>query len=204
MRPKCSRSGEDLVLARQVRPARIDQVHARKPVLPRDLLRAKLLLHRQGEVGATLHGGVVAHHHALDAGDAADAGDEPRRGYLAAVHAVGGEEADFQEGGARVEEPAHPLARQELAAFDVPGACALRPAFHDPGRDRGGLLDELSQPVAVGPEGVRAHGEGGVEDAHDVPPCVVPPAIVPPHVSGCCSRYSNRASAAHRWPAAFQ
>jgi hypothetical protein len=35
-----------LGLVRQVRAAAVDQVHARQPVLQRDLLRAQMLLHR--------------------------------------------------------------------------------------------------------------------------------------------------------------
>src|SRR5574337_1293378 len=69
--------GKDLVLVGQVRAARVDQVDARQPVLRRDLLRPQVLLHRQREVGSALDGGVVANDHAVDAGDAADAGDDP-------------------------------------------------------------------------------------------------------------------------------
>ena len=63
--PEVVAVGEDLVLVRQVRPARIHQVDARQPALGGDLLRAQVLLHRQRVVGAALHGGVVRHHHHL-------------------------------------------------------------------------------------------------------------------------------------------
>ena len=51
--------GENLVLLRQERAAGIDHVDAGKIVLPRDILRAKMLLHRHRIVGAALDGGVV-------------------------------------------------------------------------------------------------------------------------------------------------
>ena len=158
--------GEDLVLVREVRPARIDEVHARQPVLSRDLLRAKLLLHRDRVVGAALHRGVVAHHHALDAGDAADAGDEARGRHLAAVHPVSGEQADLEERRARVEEPAHPFAGQELPPIEVAGAGVRGPALHDFGGDAGRFFDEVPHPIAIGAECIGAHRERGFEDRH--------------------------------------
>ena len=158
--------GEDLVLVREVRPARIDEVHARQPVLSRDLLRAKLLLHRDRVVGAALHRRVVAHHHALDAGDAADAGDEARGRHLAAVHAVGGEQADLEERRARVEEPAHPFAGQELPPIEMAGTGVRGPALHDFGRGRGSFLDETLHPFLIGPEGIGSNRERGIEDGH--------------------------------------
>jgi hypothetical protein len=46
--------GKHLGLVRQVGTAGIDQVDARQPVLSRDLLHAKVLLHRHRIVGAAL------------------------------------------------------------------------------------------------------------------------------------------------------
>ena len=79
--------GEDLGLQRQEGAARIDEVDAGQAVLERDLLRAEVLLHRDGEVGAALDRRVVGDDHHLAAGDAADAGDEPGAGRLVVVHA---------------------------------------------------------------------------------------------------------------------
>jgi hypothetical protein len=111
--------GEDLVLHGQEGPARVDQVHTREAVLPRDLLRAQMLLDGHREVGAALDRGVVGHDDHLAPRDPADAGDDacPRR--LVIVEAVGGQRRQLQEGRARVEQPLHPLARQQLAARDV-------------------------------------------------------------------------------------
>ncbi len=108
--------GEDLVLQRQERAAGIDEVDARQPVLPRDLLGPQVLLHRDRVVGAALDRRVVGDDHDLAPLHAADAGDDARRRGLVAVEPVGGELREFEEGRAGIEERAHPLARQELAA----------------------------------------------------------------------------------------
>ena len=76
--------GEDLRLQRQEGAARVDEVDAGQAVLERDLLRAQVLLHRQREVRAALHRGVVGDDHRLAPVDRADAGDDaggraPRR-----------------------------------------------------------------------------------------------------------------------------
>ena len=72
--------GKHLGLQRQERAARVDEVEARQPVLLGHLLRAQVLLHRQREVRAALHGRVVRDDHALAALDDADSGDDPRAG----------------------------------------------------------------------------------------------------------------------------
>ena len=71
--------GEDLGLERQERAAGVDEVEARQPVLLGDLLRAQVLLDREREVRAALHGRVVRDDDALLALDDADAGDDPGR-----------------------------------------------------------------------------------------------------------------------------
>ena len=120
MRPKCSRSGKDLGLVRQVRAAGIDEIDARQPVLARDLLRAQVLLHRHRVVGAALDGGIVADDHAFAPGDAADAGDDAGGVDGVVIHAVGGERRQFEKRRARIDQRHHPVARQELAARQVP------------------------------------------------------------------------------------
>ena len=79
--------GKHVVLVGQVGAAAVDQVDARQAVLLRDLLRAQVLFLTVSGVGAALHRGVVAHDHAVDAADAADAGDHAgaRRGIDAAL-----------------------------------------------------------------------------------------------------------------------
>ena len=59
MRPKCSRSGKDVGLQRQVCAAAVDEIDARQLVLERDLLGPEMLLHGHREVGPALDGRVV-------------------------------------------------------------------------------------------------------------------------------------------------
>ena len=117
--------GKHLGLVRQVGAAGIDQIDAGQPVLARDLLRAQMLLHRHRIVGAALDRGVVAHDHAFAAFDAADAGDQAGAVDRVVVHAVGGERRQFEERRARIEQPHHALARQQLAARPMTLAGAL-------------------------------------------------------------------------------
>ena len=101
--PEVVAVGEDLGLERQERAARVDEVEAREVVLLGDLLRAQVLLHREREVGAALHGRVVRDDDALLALDDADAGHDPRRGRGAVVQIPGGERVQLEEGGAGVD-----------------------------------------------------------------------------------------------------
>ncbi len=122
--------GEHLVLARQERAARIDEINARQVVLLRNLLRAQVFLHRQRVVGAAFDGGVVGDDHALDAVYPADAADDAGRGHIVLVDLPGRQLADFEKRRAVVEQGAYPVAGQELAAQHVPLAGALAAAQH--------------------------------------------------------------------------
>jgi len=95
-----------------------------------------MLLHGDRIVGAALHGGIVRHDDALAARHAADAGDQARRRYFVVVESAGGQLRELEEGRAAVEQAAHPLARQQLAAAFMPrprrlAAAKLHPV--DPG-----------------------------------------------------------------------
>ncbi len=162
--------GKHFVLAGQVGAAGIDQVDAGQAVLQRDFLRAQVLLHRHREVGAALDGGVVGDDHALAPGDAADAGDDGGRRHVPAIHAVGGELADLQEGRARIEQRAHALARKQLAARGVLVPRRLVAAS----RDRGGLLlevfDQAAHARGVGAEFLRARIELALDRGHQESP----------------------------------
>ena len=113
--------GEHLRLERQERPAAVDEVDARQPVLERDLLGPEVLLDRDRVVRAALDRGVVGDDHAGRPLDPADPGDDPGARRLVVVHAPGGERAQLEEGRPRVEEPVDPLADRELAALAVTG-----------------------------------------------------------------------------------
>ena len=96
--------GEDLVLHRQERAAGIDQVDARQPVLPRDLLCAQMLLHGERKIGAALHRRIVRDDDALASGNAADAGDDAGGRHLVVVEAVGRQLRQFQERRAGIDQ----------------------------------------------------------------------------------------------------
>ncbi len=117
--------GEDLRLVRQVRAAGVHEVDARQPVLPRNLLRAQMLLHRHRIIGAALDRGVVAHDHAFAPRHAANAGDDARGVDVAVIHAVRGQRRQFEERRPRIEQLLHPRARQQLATFGMPLARPL-------------------------------------------------------------------------------
>ena len=119
--------GKDVGLVGQIGAARVDQIDAGQTVLARDVLRAQVLLHRHRIVGAALDRGVVADDDAFASRDAADAGDDAGRGDVVVVHPVGRELRQLEERRARVEQRAHALARQELAAPGVARARASPP-----------------------------------------------------------------------------
>ena len=131
--------GEDLVLQRQEGAARVDEVDARQVVLLRDLLGAEVLLHREREVRAALHGGVVRDDHARATLDDPDPRDDPRRRRLPVVEVPGREGVQLEERRAGVDEPVDPLPRRQLAA----GAVALERLLAAAGRDECRALAEL-------------------------------------------------------------
>ena len=88
---------EDVGLERQERAAAVDEVHARQPVLERDLLRPEVLLHGHRVVGAALDRGVVGDDHTGRALDPADAGDDPGARRVVVVEAGRGERAELEE-----------------------------------------------------------------------------------------------------------
>jgi hypothetical protein len=88
---------EDVRLQRQERPAAVDQVDARQPVLEGDLLCAQVLLHGHRVVRAALDGRVVGDDDAGRRLDRADAGDDPGARGVVLVEAVGGQWAELEE-----------------------------------------------------------------------------------------------------------
>ena len=68
--------GKDFRLVGQIGAAAVHQIEAGQAVLLRDLLRAQMLFHRDGKIGAALHGGVIGDDHRLAAHHTADAGDQ--------------------------------------------------------------------------------------------------------------------------------
>ena len=145
---------EDLVLHRQEGAAGVHQVQARQVVPAGDLLRAEVLFHRHGEIGAAFDGSVVGDDDAGLAGDETDAGDDAGGGHLVAIQAIGGELGEFKERRARVDQGSDAITRQQLAAGDVAvprgGAAA-----HGDGSDL------VAQVVDQGAHGLGVGGEVG-------------------------------------------
>ena len=158
--------GEDIVLEGQESAPGIDQVDARQVVLGRDVLGAQVLLHRHRKVGSALDGGVVDDDHALDPAHPADPGDETGGGRLAVVHVPRRELGELEERGARVEELAHPLAGEELAAGEVTLARPLAAAPLDLRHLGAEVLDEGGHRPCVLAElgGPRVHA--ALDDGH--------------------------------------
>ena len=148
MRPKCRSSGKDLVLLRQEGAAGIDHVDAGQIVLPRDILGAKMLLHRHRIIGAALDGRVVGDDDAFAPRDPAHPGDDAGRMHVAAIEAVGRQRRQFEKRRSRIDQEIDALARQHLAARGMPDARGLAAAAGDLVE----LLPELGDQ--------RAHGLG--------------------------------------------
>src|SRR6202041_3387239 len=68
--------GKHLVLTGQEGTSGADQIGAGQPILPGDLLRAEVFLHRNRVVGTAFDRRVVGHDHAFATGDPADSGDD--------------------------------------------------------------------------------------------------------------------------------
>ena len=133
-----------LGLERQERPARIDQVEAGQAVLEGDLLRAEVLLHGDGEVGAALDRGVVGDDHHLAAGHAADAGNQAGAGRVAVVHLPRGQGRELEKRRRRIEQSAR--CGRGRAASPVPGAGPGSEGRRRPGRQPGAPASSATRP----------------------------------------------------------
>ncbi len=90
--------GKDLTLEGQERPAAVDEVDARQPVLEGDLLGPQVLLHGERVVRAALDRRVVGDDDAERPLDPPDPGHDPGARRIAVVQPVGGERAQLEEG----------------------------------------------------------------------------------------------------------
>ena len=121
--------GKHLVLHRQKRAARIDEIHARQPVFERNLLRPQMLLHGDRIVGAAFHRRVVGDNHHVAAGDTRNAGHDAGSRRVVFVDAEPGECRQLEERRAGIDEPIDPLAHRQLSllamTLDVLGAAAF-------------------------------------------------------------------------------
>jgi hypothetical protein len=142
--------GENVVLEWEEGAPGIDEVDAGEAVLLGDFLGAEVFLHGDRVVGAALHGGVVGDDDAFAPVDDADAGDDAGAGDVVFVDAGGGERAQFEEGGRRVDEALDAFAGEELAAFAVAGDVIGAAGFGDPVQPVAEVLGEGEVACPVG------------------------------------------------------
>ena len=160
--------GEDLVLLGEERPAGIHQVEARQTVLTCDLLSPQMLLDRHREVGAALHGRIVADDHHVPAVHQSDAGDHSGARSFAVVEPVRREWRHLEERTPLVEKSVDALARQELPPGDMALTRGLRATECRGGESLVQLLGEGL--LGCGHRGVlldtfrRSHGAGAAHD----------------------------------------
>ena len=177
---------EDVLLGGQVRPAGLDEVDQRQPVLPRDLHRPQRLLQRPRVAGAAADRGVVGDQHALDVLDDADAGDDT--GADGEVAAPGRQGRQLEERAVRVDQQLDPLAGQQLAALPMPGdrlLAATGQGLRVLGVQR---LQRREHRLAVRRELRRPGVEGRAERAHRTSS----PALVGPVRRRCCAPVRTR------------
>ena len=104
--------GKDFVLARQMRAAGIDKIKAGQVVLPRDLLRAQMLLHRDRIIRTAFHRRVIGDDDAFAAHDRRDAGDDAARRHLLAIQAMRREGRQLEERRAGIDQRRDTVAHQ--------------------------------------------------------------------------------------------
>ncbi|OIQ68535.1 hypothetical protein GALL_498700 [mine drainage metagenome] len=120
--------GKDLVLLGQKRAPGIDHVNAGQIVLPRDILGAKVLLHRHRIIGAAFDGRIVGDDHAFAPRYPSDPRDDARRMHVAAIKAEGRQRRQFEKRRTGIDQQIDALTRQHLAPRGMPGARRLSAA----------------------------------------------------------------------------
>ena len=166
--PEMLAVGEHLVLRREIRAARIDEVEAGQAVVARDLLGAQVLLDGHREIGAALDRRVVGDDDAFAPPDAPDPGDDPGRRHPAVIHPIGGERRKFEKRRPRIEQQPHPLARQQFAAPLVPRARRRVAALGDRRRFLAQIRDRRPHRPIIGAERIGAAVEQGGENRHRI------------------------------------
>ncbi len=165
--PEVVAVGEDLGLQRQERAAGVDEVEARQAVLLGDLLRAQVLLDREREVRAALHGRVVGDDHALAPSTTPMPVTIPAARRVAVVQLPRRERAELEEAPCR-DRAAGRCAR--VRAASRASGDARRRRSPPPRRDALGALaqlgDERLHPPAVGRVVLRGAVGPGIEDRH--------------------------------------
>src|ERR1019366_4217397 len=95
--------GKYLILARQVRAARIDQVYTRQADFAGNLLCPQVLLDRDGMISAAFDGRVIADHETFAPPDASRVGNQAVYGCLVVVQTEPGQLRELQKWTAGVQ-----------------------------------------------------------------------------------------------------
>ena len=133
--------------------ARIDKIDTRQIILERNLLCAQMFLYAGGVVSAAFHRRIVGDDHAFDPLDPANAGNHPGTRNIGFIHPPGSELTDLEKRRTDIQELAHAIARQQLAAGKVFLArplvatelyyCRALAQAADKRRHRSGILGKL-------------------------------------------------------------
>src|SRR5579885_1584419 len=94
---------EHLALAREVRAAAIDEINARKIILPRNLLRAQMLLDGERIISAAFHGRVIGNDDAFLAADPSNTADQSGRREIILINLITRKLRELQKGCTRIE-----------------------------------------------------------------------------------------------------
>jgi hypothetical protein len=164
--PEMLAVGEDFGLEREKSATRIDEVHARQPILERDLLGPHVLPDRHRIVRAPFDGGVVGDNQDLAARHAADTRHDAGRRCVAVVEVPGGQRRELQERGSLVEQRVDPLAHRKLALLAVPLDILRSTPLTDGGGTVAQLSDEREHTGLIGQERFRTGVNVGLEDVH--------------------------------------
>ncbi len=147
---------EHIVLIRQIRTARVDEVDARQMIFGGDFLRPYVLFDGDRIVRPALDRRVVADDHALLPRDAANAGDDTRARRVVVVHAIGRELRELEKRRAWIEQFLDALTRQQFAAARVFIARRLPAAQREFLDLRAKIGDQRFERRRIGAEVVRA------------------------------------------------
>src|SRR5690606_933628 len=103
---------------------------------------------------------------AFPSGDAPYPGDDAGGRDRLPVHFPGGKLRKLQEWRTGVQQVAHPLTRQQLAAVQVTHACALTPTLLDRGDLGAQVADQRLHSLAIAFEFIAARGQCGADAGH--------------------------------------
>ncbi len=112
--------GKDLGLQRQERATRVHEIDTRQAIGERDFLRAQVLAHGDGVVGAALHRRVVGDDEHFASRDAADARDQAGARRVVLVHVPRRQRRELEKRRAGIEEAVDAFADRELALGAMP------------------------------------------------------------------------------------